>query len=74
LGFSKSVFDAVSHVGVPRPNTSLSPLSLRERARVRGLLIFCIFAFDSVSHVGVFRLNTSVSPLSLRERVRVRGS
>ena len=36
LGFSKCSFDAVSHVGVPRPNNSISPLSLRERARVRG--------------------------------------
>jgi hypothetical protein len=34
--FSKPQFDAVSHVGVSPPNTSISPLSLRERARVRG--------------------------------------
>jgi hypothetical protein len=28
-------FTSVSHVGVPLPNISVSPLSLRERARVR---------------------------------------
>jgi hypothetical protein len=33
---SESEFNSVSHVGVPCPNTSISPLSLRERARVRG--------------------------------------
>jgi hypothetical protein len=36
VGFSRSEFNAVSHVGVTLPNTSVSPLSLRERARVRG--------------------------------------
>jgi len=36
VGFSKPEFTAVSHVGVARPITSISPLSLRERARVRG--------------------------------------
>ena len=36
LGVSKPEFAAVSHVGVPRPNTTVSSLSLRERARVRG--------------------------------------
>ncbi|MDD0972249.1 hypothetical protein, partial [Pseudomonas aphyarum] len=34
--FSKPEFNAVSHVGVALPYTSISPLSLRERARVRG--------------------------------------
>jgi hypothetical protein len=34
--FSKPEFEAVSHVGVALPNTTVSPLSLRERARVRG--------------------------------------
>ncbi|CAI8988197.1 Secreted protein [Pseudomonas sp. IT-347P] len=34
--FSKPEFNAVSHVGVLLPNTAISPLSLRERARVRG--------------------------------------
>ena len=34
--FSKSEFSVVSHVGVPLPNTSVSPLSLWERVRVRG--------------------------------------
>jgi hypothetical protein len=29
-------FDAISHVGVPLPNTTVGPLSLWERARVRG--------------------------------------
>jgi hypothetical protein len=33
---SKPEFDSVSHVGVPRINNAVSPLSLRERARVRG--------------------------------------
>ena len=37
-GFSVSAFDSISQVGVFRLNTSVSPLSLRERARVRG---FC---------------------------------
>ena len=37
-GFSESAFDSISQVGVFRLNTSVSPLSLRERARVRG---FC---------------------------------
>jgi len=32
----KSAFDSVSQAGVPRSNTTVSPLSLRERARVRG--------------------------------------
>ncbi len=36
--FSKAEFTSVFHVGVPPPNTSVSPLSLWERARVRGLL------------------------------------
>jgi hypothetical protein len=75
LGFSKSEFNAVSHVGVPLPNHSVSPLSLWERARVRGS---CFKAskpeFDSVFHVGVHLPNTSVSPLSLRERARVRAA
>jgi hypothetical protein len=34
-GVSKPEFNAVSHVGVALPNTTISPLSLRERARVR---------------------------------------
>jgi hypothetical protein len=36
VGFSKSEFNAVLHVGVTLPNTTVSPLSLWERARVRG--------------------------------------
>ncbi len=45
LCFSKSEFNAVSHVGVSLPNTPISSLSLRAvrrfgRARVRGLLIW----------------------------------
>jgi hypothetical protein len=79
LGFSRSEFNAVSHVGVPSPNTSVSPLSLRAvrrfgRARVRGS---CFKAskseFGSVFHVSVARPITSISPLSLWERARVRG-
>jgi hypothetical protein len=74
LGLSKSEFNGVSHVGVPLPNHSVSSLSLRERARLRGS---CINAskpeFSSVFHVGVLLPNTSISPLSLWERVRVRG-
>jgi hypothetical protein len=35
-GFSKPEFDSISHVGVCLPDTSISPLSLWERARVRG--------------------------------------
>jgi hypothetical protein len=31
----KPEFNAVFHVGVSLPNTAVSPLSLRERARVR---------------------------------------
>jgi hypothetical protein len=75
LGLSKSEFNGVSHVGVHFPNTTVSPLSLRERARVRGS---CFNAskpeFDAVFHVGIHLPNTTVSPLSLRERARVRGS
>ncbi|MGF6669346.1 hypothetical protein ABIA53_003016 [Pseudomonas monsensis] len=33
MGLSKFEFDSVSHVGVCLPNTSVSPLSLGERAR-----------------------------------------
>jgi len=33
---SNPELDSVSHVGVPRTNTSVSPLSLWERVRVRG--------------------------------------
>jgi hypothetical protein len=36
VGFSRSEFDAVAHVDVLDPNTAISPLSLRERVRVRG--------------------------------------
>jgi hypothetical protein len=36
VGFSKPEFNAVSHVGVSLPVHAVSPLSLRERARVRG--------------------------------------
>jgi hypothetical protein len=36
LGFSESEFDSVFHVGVALPNTSVSPLSLWEKVRVRG--------------------------------------
>jgi hypothetical protein len=34
--YSNPEFDSVFQVGVPRTNTSVSPLSLRERVRVRG--------------------------------------
>jgi hypothetical protein len=34
--FSKPEFNQDFHVGVARPNTSISSLSLRERVRVRG--------------------------------------
>jgi hypothetical protein len=36
VDFSKSEFNSVSQVGVSLPSTAISPLSLRERARVRG--------------------------------------
>jgi hypothetical protein len=36
VGFSKLEFNAVSSVGVALAITSVSPLSLSERARVRG--------------------------------------
>ncbi|BBP72324.1 hypothetical protein PHLH6_43280 [Pseudomonas sp. Seg1] len=36
VNLSESEFDSVFQVGVALPNTSASPLSLRERARVRG--------------------------------------
>jgi hypothetical protein len=36
VGFSRSEFDSVFHVGVSLPAHAVSPLSLRERARVRG--------------------------------------
>ncbi len=35
IGALKPEFDSVSHVGVPLPDNAVSPLSLRERARVR---------------------------------------
>ena len=38
LGFSKSVFDSVSHVDISLPNNAVSPLSPRERARVRAAM------------------------------------
>jgi hypothetical protein len=63
----------VFQVGVALPNTSISPLSLRERARVRGFRSDSESEFDSVFHVDVALPNTSVSSLSLRERARVRG-
>jgi hypothetical protein len=44
-GVSKPEFNAVFHVGVPLPNTSVSPLSLWERARVR--VGFWLFKFVS---------------------------
>jgi hypothetical protein len=73
--FSRSKFNEVTHVGVPHANTTVSPLSLWERARVRGS---CFKAsksgFGTVFHVGAPLPNTSISPLSLWERVRVRGS
>ena len=73
--FSKPEFNAVSHVGVLLPNPSISSLSLRERARVRGS---CFNAskpeFSSVFHVGVPHPNTTVSSFSLRERARVRAA
>jgi len=37
LCVSKPEFTSVFHVGVLLPNTSVSPLSLRERVRVRAL-------------------------------------
>jgi hypothetical protein len=58
------------HVDAALANTTVSPLSLWERVRVRR---FSKREFGSVSHVGVALANTTVSPLSLRERVRVRG-
>jgi hypothetical protein len=78
VGFSESEFNSISesefnsvfHVGVTLPNTSISPLSLWERARVRG---FSACEFDSVCHVDVALPNATVSPLSLWERARVRG-
>ncbi len=36
VSLSESGLDSVSHVGLPLPITSISPLSLRERVRVRG--------------------------------------
>jgi hypothetical protein len=36
VGLSESEFNAELHVGVALPNTTVSPLSLRERVRVRG--------------------------------------
>jgi len=36
VSLSESKFDSVFHVAVALPNTSISPLSLWERARVRG--------------------------------------
>jgi hypothetical protein len=36
VGFSRSEFDSVFHVGVALVITAVSPLSLWERARVRG--------------------------------------
>jgi hypothetical protein len=39
LGRSKPEFGSVFQIGVPSPNNSVSPLSLRERARVRGFLL-----------------------------------
>jgi len=38
MGFSKFELDSVCHVGVTLPIHAVSPLSLRERVRVRG---FC---------------------------------
>ena len=40
MSLSEPEFDWVFHVGVTLPNTAISPLSLWERARVRGLLIW----------------------------------
>jgi hypothetical protein len=37
LCFSAPEFNAISHVGIPLPNTSVSPLYLRERVRVRAV-------------------------------------
>ena len=71
LGFSKSEFNAVSHVGVPPPNASISPIS---RGRGGRFMCFSKPEFNAISHVGVTLPNHSVSPLSLRERARVRGS
>jgi hypothetical protein len=38
--FSGFEFDWIFQVGVPRKNTTISPLSLWERAKVRGFLLF----------------------------------
>jgi hypothetical protein len=74
IGVSGEIRPLQFHVGAPLPNTSISPLSLWERVRVRGS---CFKAskseFGTVFHVGVPLPNTSVSPLSLWERARVRG-
>ena len=63
--FSKLEFDSISHVGVYRTSTPVSPLYLCEREPIYG-----VFKpeFDSISHVGVSRTSTPVSPLFLRER------
>jgi hypothetical protein len=36
VGLSKFAFNSIFHVGVSLAITSISPLSLRERVRVRG--------------------------------------
>jgi hypothetical protein len=36
VGFSEFEFNTVSHIGVALPVHAVSPLSLRERVRVRG--------------------------------------
>jgi hypothetical protein len=46
MGFSGYEFDSVFHVGVHPPNTSVNPLSLWERARVR----VCFWLFNDVSN------------------------
>ena len=71
VGFSRSEFNAVSHVGVPPPNASISPISGGRGSR---FMCFSKPEFNAISHVGVTLPNHSVSPLSLRERARVRGS
>ena len=69
------------HVGVPPEYPPISPLSLRERARVRAgpYANFCLKALaimDSAKpfHVGVPLKYPPIGPLYLWERVRVRAN
>ncbi len=51
-------FDAISHVGVPLPNTTVGPLYLWERARVRGF-VGGTNRFLTRVHLGIPRRRTS---------------